>query len=146
MTLLNKLRKPDFWKASTLVVLVLYGLFFIYPIVNLLAQSIYDPSLGGFTLTHFNKFFSQPYYLKTIVNSFQVTIIATLLTLLIGIPLAYFTTVYKVRGKKFLNIIIILCSMSAPFIGAYSWLLLLGRSGLITKFLPNTFGIVIPDI
>ncbi|CAM3571840.1 iron ABC transporter permease [Erysipelothrix sp. HDW6B] len=146
MTLLNKLRKPDFWKASTLVVLVLYGLFFIYPIVNLLAQSIYDPSLGGFTLTHFNKFFSQPYYLKTIVNSFQVTIIATLLTLLIGIPLAYFTTVYKVRGKKFLNIIIILCSMSAPFIGAYSWILLLGRSGLITKFMLSTFGIVIPDI
>ena len=36
--------------------------------------------------------------------------------------------------------------MSAPFIGAYSWILLLGRSGLITRSLSNLFGIQMPDI
>ena len=35
--------------------------------------------------------------------------------------------------------------MSAPFIGAYSWILLLGRSGVITTFFKN-IGITIPDI
>lgn len=35
--------------------------------------------------------------------------------------------------------------MSAPFIGAYSWILLLGRSGVITTFFKN-LGIAIPDI
>ena len=35
--------------------------------------------------------------------------------------------------------------MSAPFIGAYSWILLLGRSGIITTFFKN-LGIAIPDI
>lgn len=35
--------------------------------------------------------------------------------------------------------------MSAPFIGAYSWILLLGRSGVITTFFRN-IGINIPDI
>ena len=142
----NYFKKMDFWKWTTLAILGLYIVFFLFPIGNMLAKSIYDPSLGGFTLAHFKKFFGQGYYLSTIINSFKVTILATILTLSIGIPLAYFTTIYKIRGKKFLHIVIILCSMSAPFIGAYSWILLLGRSGLITKFAINTLGINLPDI
>ncbi len=108
-------------------------------------QSVYTPE-RGFTLDNFAKFFSQPYYFTTILNSFKISITTTIITMIIGVPMAYFATVYHIRGKKFLNIIIILCSMSAPFIGAYSWILLLGRNGLITKFILNTFGIVIPDI
>lgn len=36
--------------------------------------------------------------------------------------------------------------MSAPFIGAYSWIVLLGRSGIITNVLKNTFGIQVGSI
>ena len=36
--------------------------------------------------------------------------------------------------------------MSAPFIGAYSWILLLGRNGLITHFIKTAFGITLPSI
>lgn len=53
---------------------------------------------------------------------------------------------FEFRGKKLLRILIIIASMSAPFIGAYSWILLLGRSGLITRSLSNLFGIQMPDI
>ncbi len=35
--------------------------------------------------------------------------------------------------------------LSPPFIGAYSWILLLGRSGVVTKFVEN-FGIAMPNI
>ena len=145
MTMTNKLKQMDFWKVVTAGIILLYGFFFIFPIVNMLAQSVYSKSTG-FTLRNFEKFFGQTYYFSTILNSFKVSIIATILTLIIGVPLAYFATVYKIRGKKTLNIVIILSSMSAPFIGAYSWILLLGRSGVITKFFSSTFGIKIPEI
>lgn len=145
MTMLNYFKKMDFWKWVTLAIIGLYGFFFIFPIGNMLAQSIYTPD-AGFTLRNFSKFFSQSYYFTTILNSLKVSTAATILTLLLGVPLAYFTTIYKIKGKKFLHVVIILSSMSAPFIGAYSWILLLGRNGLITKFLLNTFGIVIPEI
>lgn len=36
--------------------------------------------------------------------------------------------------------------MSAPFVGAYSWILLLGRNGVITKWLATTFGFPKIDI
>ncbi len=105
-----------------------------------------DKSTGRFTLAYFYKFFSKPYYFNTLINSFKVTILVTILTVLLGTPLAYFFTRYKIRGKSFIRILIILSSMSAPFIGAYSWILLLGRSGVITTFFHNALGIQIPSI
>ena len=145
MIMLKSLKKMDFWKVVTLSVLVAYGFFFLFPIVKMMSQAIYTPE-RGFTLANFEKFFSQPFYFTTILNSFKISITVTLLTMVIGIPLAYFTSMYKIKGKKFLNIVIILCSMSAPFIGAYSWILLLGRSGVITKLVKSTLGFQIPDI
>ncbi|WP_256254793.1 hypothetical protein [Treponema phagedenis] len=82
----------------------------------------------------FKKFFSQAFYYRTLSNSFVISTVATVLSLLIGVPLAYFFTAYRIRGKKILRVFIILSSMSAPFIGAYSWILLLGRNGVITSF------------
>lgn len=129
----------------TLGILALYAFFFVFPVGKMMIQAVYTPE-RGFTLDNFKKFFSQPYYFSTILNSFKVSVIVTALTMVIGVPLAYFATVYKIKGKKFLNIVIILSSMSAPFIGAYSWILLLGRNGLITNFLSKTIGFQMPDI
>ena len=36
--------------------------------------------------------------------------------------------------------------MSPAFIGAYSWILLLGRSGVVTRFISGSFGITMPSI
>ncbi|MBN2050917.1 MAG: iron ABC transporter permease [Spirochaetales bacterium] len=138
--------KLDIWSLVTLGVLVLYGLFLIYPLFNLLIQAVVDKKTGQFTLDYFIKFFSKPYYFNTLLNSFKVTLAVTVLTVMLGTPLAYFFARFEIRGKGFLRILIILSSMSAPFIGAYSWILLLGRSGVITLFLRNTLGIQFPSI
>ena len=45
-----------------------------------------------------------------------------------------------------LMVMVVLCSMSAPFLGAYSWVLLLGRGGVITKLIKAWFGIKLPGI
>ena len=67
-------------------------------------------------------------------------------SLFFGILLAYANTVYELKGSLFLQIVTILCSMSAPFVGAYSWVLLLGRGGAITEFLQNTLNMAVPSI
>ena len=61
-------------------------------------------------------------------------------------PLAYLYNMYEIKGKGLLQIIIILCSMSAPFIGAYSWILMLGNSGIIRKTIKSVLGITLPSI
>ena len=138
-------RRRDMWSGVTITFVVLFVIFLVYPLLGILKQSVFDRE-GNFTLQEFVKFFSQPYYSRTIINSFEVTIAITLCTLLIGIPLAYFYSFYQLKGAKALFVISILCCMSAPFIGAYSWILLLGRSGVITQFFKNFLGIKIGSI
>ena len=140
----NKFRL-DVWGAITLGTIALYALFLLYPMAYLIRQSVLDPDTGSFTLAYFTKFFSKSYYFDTLINSFKVSITATVLSIAIGTPLAYLFTIFKIKGKSVLNILIVVASMSAPFIGAYSWILLLGRSGVITAFFKN-LGIAIPDI
>jgi iron(III) transport system permease protein len=139
-------KRLDVWGVTTLLVLGAYGLFLVYPLFNLLIQAVVDKSTGGFTLSYFQAFFGKAYYFNTLLNSFKVVFCVTILAVLLGLPLAWFFTRYEIRGKGFIRVLIILSSMSAPFIGAYSWILLLGRSGVITVFFRDSLGIPVPNI
>ena len=142
-----KTKKADEWIVVSLLLLALFVVFLLFPMVGLLKQSVFN-SDGQFSLDNFKRFFTYTngYYLKPLANSVKVTIVTTLVSLLLGVPIAYFYSFYKIRGAKFLFVVAILCSMSAPFIGAYSWILLLGRSGAITKFLSALLGVKMPAI
>ena len=142
-----KTKKADEWIVVSLLLLALFVVFLLFPMVGLLKQSVFNAD-GQFSLDNFKRFFTYTngYYLKPLANSVRVTIVTTLVSLLLGVPIAYFYSFYKIRGAKFLFVVAILCRMSAPFIGAYSWILLLGRSGAITKFLSALLGVKMPAI
>jgi iron(III) transport system permease protein len=134
----------EIWTLTGFGILFLYVLFLVFPLVNLLKTSVY--SGGQFSADNFKTFFGQRYYVVTLLNSFKVSFVTTFFSLLLGIPLAYFYSLYEMKGRNVLQILIILCSMSAPFIGAYAWILLLGRSGFITKLFSNYLHITLPAI
>lgn len=136
--------KLDIWNGSGLFILITYLLFLVYPLGSLLKQAVVVS--GSLSLENFVTFFSKTYYSETLINSFKVSITATICALIVGILLAYLFAMYEFKGKKVLQILIVIASMSAPFIGAYSWILLLGRNGIITTFLANVFHITMPDI
>ena len=140
---MTKTKKRDVWTIISLVLLGLLILFFIYPLFILLKEAVIVD--GKFTLSAFEKFFGKSYYTRTIRSSFVVSTTVMFVCLLIGIPFSYFYVFYKIKGKKILFVLCLLCTMSAPFIGAYSWILLLGRSGVITQLLAKV-GIDIGNI
>ena len=138
-------RKIDIWTFVTLSFIVIFSFCLIYPMFGVLRQAVIS-SEGEFTIKEFVKFFSEAYYFNTIINSFKVSLAITVVTLIIGIPISYFYSFYTIKGAKLIFVISVLCCMSAPFIGAYSWILLLGRSGLITKFIKEMLGIQLGSI
>lgn len=113
-------KKLNIWTASSFFIFLTYLVFLVYPIVTVLKQALIHE--GQFSLANF------------------VT------SLVVGTLLAYLFSMYDFKGKKFLQILIIIASMSAPFVGAYSWVLLLGRNGVITKFLTNALHLPAIDI
>ena len=140
-------KKFELWTLVSLGLLVMFLLFLVYPMLGLLKQSVFD-SDGNVTMANFERFFTyvNGYYIKPIWNSVKVTFSTTLVSLILGVPIAYFYSFYKIRGAKLIFVLSILCSMSAPFIGAYSWILLLGRNGAITQFLTTLLGLEVGSI
>ena len=136
-------RKTEVWTWVSIALLITFLIFFIYPMANLLRQAFYNEN--GFTLDNFQRFFSHAYYTNTIKNSFKVSILTTVASLLVGIPFSYFYSFYNIKGRRLLIILSVICCMSAPFVGAYAWILLLGKAGTITKFF-KSLGIIIPTI
>lgn len=139
-------RRLDIWSGITTLIFGLYILFLVFPLFTLLIKSFVDSSTGEVTLSYFQKFFSKKYYLNALFNSIKVTACVTVLSIVIAGPLAYVMSTIKIKGGPMIRILILISSMSAPFIGAYSWILLLGRSGVITGFVNRVFGISMPDI
>ncbi len=138
-------KRFDGWFIASIIMFLLFFAVLVYPLFGLMKQSVIMPD-GRFSFEQFTKFFAQKYYTETILNSFKVSLTTTCLTLLIGIPFAYFYAFYRLKGAKMLFIISVLCCMSAPFLGAYSWIMLLGRNGAITRFIKDIFGIVLPSV
>ena len=144
---MNKAKiKWDFWSTMTLVIMAIFALFLIYPLFSLFISGFQDAETGAFTLRNFARFFEKKYYYQSMINSFKVTVSVTFLAILIGAPIAYFMTCYKIKFKGLIEVLVIISMLSPPFIGAYSWILLGGRSGVITKFFLNTFGIELPSV
>ena len=133
-----------FWSIVIIVLLVLAAIFIVYPFAKLFYQSFF-PKGGAFSLSNYAKFFSKKYYMVGLRNSMIICVCTTILGTLIGIPMAYISTRFNIWGKRIINMAVVLSMLSPPFIGAYSWILLLGRAGFITKLLEK-MGIEIGSI
>jgi len=130
-------KRFNMWTVLTLILLALFLLFVIYPIGMLMVKSLFTG--GKVDLSYFVKFFTKKYYWSSLVNSFKVTVTSTLVSCLIGVPMAYLLRSIKIRGSEFLNILIVISYLSPPFIGAYAWIQLLGRNGFITRIINSLF-------
>lgn len=141
----------DFWNIVTVAIILLFIVCMIYPLLNLFLSGFQETvraegtDVSVWTMANYAKFFSKKYYTDALLNSFKLTICVTAVAILLGVPLAYFMSFYKIKGKGLLEILFIISMMSPNFIGAYSWILLLGRSGAVTKFLSG-LGINMPSI
>ncbi|WP_010270558.1 ABC transporter permease [Paenibacillus senegalensis] len=132
-------RKWDFWTFVILGGYIFFFMFVIYPLFSLFISSIFNAE-GQLSLQTYYDFFRLKYFRGALLNSFMVAGLATVFAILIGVPLAYITTRYNIRFKGLINILVIMSLLSPPFIGAYSWILMLGNNGFITRFL-NDIGI-----
>ncbi len=138
-------RRVDFWTLMTILGYGVVILFLILPLFNILSSSFIGRESGRFDLSNYREFLTKPYYYVTMVNSLVVSVGGTLGSVLLGVPLALFTTRYLIRGKALLSTLAVLALLSPPFIGAYSWIIMLGNNGFLRSFFAS-IGIGLPPI
>ena len=138
-------KKLNIWIVMALGILALFILFVVYPLVLVLYKSVLSED-GQLSFSYFTKFFARKYYWSTLVNSFKVTIVSTVVAAFLGLVMAYVLRSVRIKGSKYLNILIVISYLSPPFIGAYAWIQLLGRNGFFTKILNGLFHVKLGGI
>ena len=137
--------RAGFWPVITLGAFIVVSALLVYPVYNILALSVSAKDESERFVDNYVKFFSERYYYQTLINSFIVSIAAMIGAVLVGVPAAYFVARYRFWGRTFVRAAIVLIFVSPPFIGSYSWVILFGRSGLISGWFAD-LGIALPTI
>ena len=143
--MLKRKKQVDFWFLTKICIFLFVCVTILYPISTVVIRSITN-SDGQVTIQNFVKFFNKKYYIDVTMNTLFVASVTTVFSIIIGVFLAYVMTRYDIKAKKFINILVILSLMSPPFIGAYAWIMLFGRSGVVTELIEAWFGITMPTI
>lgn len=127
----RRLFRWDFWNLVTVAAFLLVLVFLVYPLFNIFVNSFfYD---GKLSLETYKDFFTLKYYYGALINSLIVCTLATVFATCLGLPMAYIMSRFDIPFKKTIHILIILTLLSPPFIGAYSWILMLGNNGYLTR-------------
>jgi iron(III) transport system permease protein len=121
------------------LLLLIIGVFLIWPITTLLIKSIYGPD--GFTLEYYKLFLTKNYYYRSFLNTLLLGVFTTAVCIGIGFCVAYMKTRGPIMLRKPLNIITLLPIIAPPYIFALSLIILFGRSGVITRMFDIDFNI-----
>lgn len=98
--------------------------------------------LDNLTLANFQRFFTSSMYQRSLRNSFVISFSVVLFTLLIGAPMGYFVARVEMPFKKLIFSLGILPIVTPAFVGAFTWVILLGRQGVVRYAVNKVLGLV----
>ncbi|MBM7044840.1 ABC transporter permease [Rhizobium lusitanum] len=112
--------------------LIFIAIFFAFPVVALLLRSVMEPRIG---LGNYAELLGSATYLKIFANTFIVSGLVTIISLLIGFPVAWTLAIMPARLASLVFAILLLSMWTNLLARTYAWMVLLQRTGLINKML-----------
>jgi len=141
------------WWLLILPALLLLLVFYIGPILQVLAISVTEPEPG---LGNYERIFTSESVQRVIITTLRICLITTVLALLLGYGIAYTITLASPRAKGWWILAVLVPLWISVLVRAFAWVTLLRRQGLvnntlihagvITEPLPlvwNEFGIIV---
>jgi molybdate transport system permease protein len=129
-------RRPGQGIPAPLLVPAAVGvLFLVLPLVGLLIRapwSAIGPALA------------EPAVGQALRLSLLSASLATVVSIVLGVPLAWVLARSRVRGRSVLRALVTIPLVLPPVVGGVALFLVLGRQGIIGGWLDDTFGITIP--
>ena len=126
------------WQDSRVLllpVLAFLGIFFLFPLWLVLKQSLFDPEL---TLDNYREMIAVPAYGKVLLRTFRLAAIVTVISVVLGYPVAYFIAHASRRLAAFVLLAVLVPLWTSLLVRTYAWIVLLGREGVINQWLRGT--------
>lgn len=121
-------------------VLLLALPFLIIVAYSFAPRDAYGGVVNGFSLDSYRMLF-QPMYLPIFFNSLKIALFSTLVCLLVGYPIAYYLAFRAQRYATLLLALLLIPFWVDFMIRVSSWMVLMGRNGLINEAL-QTLGVI----
>jgi putative spermidine/putrescine transport system permease protein len=146
------------WNLLVLIapLLLLTLIVFDVPLLNTIYWSVADPTTGALTDANFREFAQSSAYMRIIWRTLGVSLEVTIVTALLGYPLAYWATKLNPRPRMIVLGLVVMTFWVSILVRTYAWIVILGNAGLVNKilmwlgltgrpveFLYNELGIVI---
>lgn len=126
-------RITPYLQLSPLVLLMLA--FVMVPLLGMAGITFFKSGIFGLdptpTLANYAKFFEDEIYIRVLLKSMRIAFIVTALTLLISYPIAFWLAKIVTRYKLLFIIILFAPYWVNYVIRTYTWLPLLGKSGIV---------------
>src|SRR5258708_4791980 len=127
----RKLKLDPLWLA--LPGLAFLALFLILPTAQMLSLSFFDRITGALSFSAFARIWNGGPYLAVLSTTFSVALWTTALCVGLGYPLAYWLSRKPPRQQRIAALFVLLPFWTSALIKNFSWLVLLGRNGIIAK-------------
>lgn len=124
------------WRLAVLVgpAALFTLLFFVVPLIAMVAVSF--TSDGAPSLANYRHFLAEPSYVKALLNSLEVTLAVSLISVLVAWPLAWVLAErVPARWQGLALMLTILPFWTSYVVRSYSWLLLLAERGIVNRAL-----------
>lgn len=115
--------------------LVFLLLFMIIPIVLTISSTFKDH--GQFSFNGYMEFFKNKYFIQILLNTLKVSLVTTLLCLVISLPVSYYISKIHGRMKSILIGLSIFPLLTSAIVRSFSWMIILGKKGLLNELLLN---------
>src|SRR5204863_426112 len=79
--------------------LLFLGVFLVYPLLNVFGASVLDSEGQSFTFANYTKMLGRPFYRAAVVNTLGIGALATVITTMLAVPLAFALARLPIPGK-----------------------------------------------
>lgn len=121
---------PALLAAAPLLFLLV---FFLYPVLRLMLLSV-----EGGTTAHFEKALTDGLYVAVLLRTLEIAAYVTVLCLVLGYPFAYFLATATPFWATIGFVFLLLPFWTSILVRTYAWMVILGRNGIINRFLLDT--------
>jgi putative spermidine/putrescine transport system permease protein len=116
--------------------LALFLVFFVLPLAVLVVNSFYDYSrLTGivptFTFKNYDRILWDVFHLEIILRTLRLAFLTSLVTLIVGYPIALYLTVTSPRRRAWIILFILSPLLVSVIVRTFGWLIILGPNGLL---------------
>jgi putative spermidine/putrescine transport system permease protein len=122
------------WLLLVLPGILFVTVFMLIPLFSVILSTFFPDT--SFSFGNYITLFTSKYFQQVFGRSVRLSLLSTVLCAVFGFPTAYYISRYS-KQKGMMMALAVFPMFTSPVIRSFSWMVILGRKGIVNQFLVN---------